>query len=190
MIPEETGSIRRVVALMTASVWMKVIGCVMVIAGASGIGINMARVYEKRLEGLMQLRQMIYLLKAQILYANAPLEEAFKTVGERTAGALSELFEQVAKRIESQEGEAFFTIWKEEVELADLVLAQSDRQALSALGEHLGFLDRDMQERNLLLYLEQLDLEIQNLREHKQERCRLYTSLGIMGGLFLAILLC
>ena len=46
-----------------------------------------------------------------------------------------------------------------------------------------------MQERNLLLYLEQLDVQIQLLREHRQERCRLYSSLGIMSGLFLTILL-
>ena len=68
-------------------------------------------------------------------------------------------------------------------------LSRSDLAALAALGEHLGFLDRDMQERTLLLYLEQLDLQIQALREHRQERCRLYSSLGIMGGLFLTILL-
>lgn len=46
-----------------------------------------------------------------------------------------------------------------------------------------------MQERNLLLYLEQLDVQIQLLREHRQERCRLYSSLGIMSGLFLTILM-
>lgn len=51
-------------------------------------------------------------------------------------------------------------------------------------------MDRDMQERNLLLYLEQLDLSIEQMRAHKQERCRLYTSLGVMSGMFLAILLC
>ena len=54
----------------------------------------------------------------------------------------------------------------------------------------MGFLDRDMQERNLLLYLEQLDVSINELRAHRQERCRLYTSLGVMAGMFLTILLC
>lgn len=39
----------------------------------------------------------------------------------------------------------------------------------------------------MLLYLEQVDTELEVLREHRQERCRLYTSLGVMGGLFLAV---
>lgn len=265
---------------MTAQVWMKAAGAVMVVTGASGFGFWLAGQYGQRLKELEQLRQMIFLLKAQILYANAPLSEAFETVGRRTEGALSGLFLRVAKRIDEQQGESFYQIWQEEIERLDkpgargsgdagrgrgntgqergdagrgrgnagqesgnagqesgnarrergdagrgsrdagqeigdsgqngdagqgdreargdewemkhggsLALAKSDRQVLKSLGEHLGFLDRDMQERNLLLYLEQLDMRIGQMREHKQERCRLYTSLGIMGGLFLTILL-
>lgn len=78
--------------------------------------------------------------------------------------------------------------WKKRRQI--LFFPKEDKQSLISLGEHLGFMDRDMQERNLLLYLEQLDLSIEQMRAHKQERCRLYTSLGVMSGMFLAILLC
>lgn len=179
---------------MTIQMWMKIAGALMVIAGASGFGFWLAGQYGQRLRELEQLRQMIFLLKGQILYANAPLSEAFETVGSRTEGALSDLFIRVAERIDGQQGESFSQIWQEEVSQpgkpgGGLDMSKADRQTLKSLGEHLGFLDRDMQERNLLLYLEQLDMRIQQMREHKQERCRLYTSLGIMGGLFLTILL-
>lgn len=176
---------------MTASVWMKLAGCILIVTGTSGYGIWLAARYGERLETLEQLRQMIFLLKGQIIYANAPLEEAFEAVGRRTEGAMSELFLKVAERIREQEGEPFVQIWKEEIGGLgqETALTEKDKRTLSGMGEHLGFMDREMQERNLLLYLEQLDLEIQGLREHKQERSRLYTSLGVMSGLFLAILL-
>lgn len=175
---------------MTISSWMKITGCILIVTGTSGYGFWMAARYGERLKMLEQLRQMIFLLKGQIIYANAPLEEAFEAVGNRTEGALSELFYRVAGRIREQQGEPFVQIWKEEIDgLGPEALTQKDRLALAGMGEHLGFMDRDMQERNLLLFLEQLDLEIQGLRAHKQERTRLYTSLGVMGGLFLAILL-
>lgn len=222
---------------MSVSIWLRLVGCLMVVAGTSGYGIWLSRQYGQRLSELEQLRQMIVLLKGQILYANAPLHEAFETVGRRTEGRLAELFVRVAERIGEQEGETFCSIWKQEVEALGtdtgrpetgrpdtgrpetgrpeagrletgrpdagrpdseaggvwrelgLALTKEDRQSLAALGEHLGFLDRDMQERNLLLYLEQLDLGIGQMREHRQDRCRLYTSLGVMSGLFLAILL-
>lgn len=168
---------------------MRAVGCLMVVAGTSGYGVWLARRYGQQLAELVALRQMIVLLKGQMLYANAPLHEAFETVGRRTEGGLAELFVRVAGRIGEQEGETFCRIWKQEVELLDAAMAKEDRQSLAALGEHLGFLDREMQERNLLLYLEQLELRIGEMREHKPERCRLYTSLGVMSGLFLAILL-
>lgn len=174
------------------SLGMKLVGSCLIISGASGYGFWLARRYGEHLEALEYLRQMIYLLKGQILYANAPLEEAFETVGRRTEGFLAELFLQVAGRINRQEGEPFAQMWKDTIGQIDkdALLTPKDRQSLKDLGEHLGFLDREMQERNLLLYLEQLDLEIQNMRGQKQERSRLYTGLGIMGGLFLAVLLC
>lgn len=177
---------------MQAGVLMKIMGSVFLIAGTSGYGFWKAGCYKNRIRLLEQLRQMVFLLKGQVLYANATLEEAFEAVGRRTEGQIARLFLHVAEAIRGQQGEAFFTIWKEAVEelLADSDFAEEDRQQLAAMGEHLGFLDRDMQERNLLLYLEQLDVRIEELQEHRQERCRLYTSLGIMAGMFLAILLC
>ncbi len=175
---------------MTIQIWMRIGGAVCTVAGASGFGLWMAGQYRQRLAKLEQLRQMIFLLKGQILYANATLQEAFEAVGNRTEGDLARLFLNVADRTASREGESFCDIWKGEVFLLkNSVLTKSDMQALAALGEHLGFLDRDMQERTILLYLEQLDLQIQQLRDQKQERCRMYSSLGVMGGLFLTVLL-
>lgn len=174
------------------SIGLKAAGCLFMIVGASGYGVWLAGNYGRRLAVLEQLRRMIFLLKGQILYANAPLEEAFETVGRRTEGVLAQLFLRVAGRIGNQQGEPFAAIWAQEVENTETasVLSEADKQSLISLGEHLGFMDREMQERNLLLYLEQLDLSIEHMRAHKQERCRLYTSLGVMSGMFLAILLC
>ena len=175
---------------MTVSFFLKAAGCGMVVAGTSGYGSWMAASYRQRLGMLVELMQMIFLLKGQIIYANAPLPEAFEAVGQRMEGVLPEFFLQVARRLDGQQGKTFCEIWKEEVAgiSPEAPLAQTDRQSLAALGEHLGYLDRDMQERNLLLYLEQLDLAISGLRDRQEEKCRLYTSLGVMGGLFLAVL--
>lgn len=190
-MPGGRGCILREGAFMAVSLFLKIAGAAMVVAGTSGYGVWMAGNYQSRLLLLEQLQKMIFLLKGQILYANAPLPEALETVGERTTGVLSEWMIQVSERLLSQQGEPLNQIWKEEVDRldADTALTKTDRQSLAALGEHLGFLDSEMQERNLLLYLEQLDLVIGELRSHRQERCRLYTSLGVMSGMFLAVLL-
>lgn len=139
---------------------------------------------------------MIYFLKGEILYGHTALNEALLRVGQRCLQAEGErgmqklplFFLSVAGRIDQQEGEAFCEIWREEMEsLKGAPINEEDRKALKNLGDHLGYLDLTMQERNLLLYLEQLDEQIGYLRSHVKERTKLYTSLGIMGGLFLTV---
>lgn len=141
---------------------------------------------------------MIYFLKGEILYGSTPLGPALKRVGERCEGAegsrglsgLPRFFCSVAERIKMQEGEIFSDIWKEELtQLKDTPLKEEDLAGLKNLGDHLGYLDLTMQERNLLLYLEQLDGQIEYLRMHLKEKTKLYTSLGVMGGLFLTVVM-
>ena len=59
---------------------------------------------------------------------------------------------------------------------------QEDLEQLAHLGSIWGYLDVDMQERTLKLYLEQLDLTIDYLRQNQRgEKCRLYTKPGNHG---------
>lgn len=107
---------------------------------------------------------------------------------------MGSLFEAAAEGICMQEGESLQEIWRREVmalksDTGRIPLEQGDLEQLAHLGEHLGYLDVDMQERTLKLYLEQLDLTIDYLRQNQREKCRLYTSLGIMGGMFLVIVM-
>ena len=169
-------------------------GAVLVLFSAGGLGIWSAMQWKGRLRMLETLRQMIYFLKGEITYSRAPLAEALERVGKREPGPLGGLFEAAAEGIYMQEGESLQEIWSREVGLLSspkvrLPLTDEDLEQLTGLGEHLGYLDVDMQERTLKLYLEQLDLSIDYLRTNQREKCRLYTSLGIMGGMFLVIMM-
>lgn len=180
---------------------MKWVGACLVTLGCTGLGQHMAKEWRLRLRCLEQLRQMIYFLKGEILYGHTALGEALRRVGERCQRAEGEnglnamplFFLSVARRIEQQEGESFSLIWQEELEKREKLpffwLKESDLSGLKTLGDHLGYLDLEMQERNLLLYLEQLDGQILFLKQNVKERTKLYTSLGIMGGLFLSLVM-
>lgn len=177
---------------------MKWMGACFVTLGCSGLGRHMARQWKLRLQWLEQMRRMIYYLKGEIVYGHTALGEALRRVGERCRRAEGEtglqemplFFLAVARRIEEQKGESFAVIWKEELEnIRNAPLKESDFSGLKTLGDHLGYLDLAMQERNLLLYLEQLDGQIAFLTQNVKERTRLYTSLGVMGGLFLSIVM-
>lgn len=174
---------------------LKWAGALMILAAGPGLGWWMADRWKKRLEQLEELRRLIYSLKGEITYSQAPLGEAFERSGRRCQGPLGQMFLQVSREIGQRQGDSLDQIWKRQAEQLvrehpDLPLNREDIDHLKGLGSQLGYLDIQMQERTLLLYLEQLDLAIGYLREHKKEKCRLYTSLGMMGGLFLVIVLC
>ena len=172
----------------------KWLGSLLVLFAAGGFGVWSAMQWRERLRLLEKLRQMIYFLKGEITYSHAPLAEGLERVGKRDPGPLGTLFTSAAEGICRQEGESLQEIWKRQVmnlntDSGPIPLEQEDLEQLAHLGEHLGYLDVDMQERTLKLYLEQLDLTIDYLRQNQREKCRLYTSLGIMGGMFLVIVM-
>ena len=73
--------------------------------------------------------------------------------------------------------------------LKQSALSAKDKEALMQMGAFLGYLDKDMQLRTVELYLEELDREIQTAGESIPGKQRLCRSLGILGGLFLVLLL-
>lgn len=177
---------------------MKYMGIAVMALSCAAAGWFAADSLKKRLEALMTLRQMMFYLKGEILYANATLPEALENVGKRfidgkNAGQAEPagVFLRAASRMEEQMGEPFVVVWKEEVGRIpkEFPMKKEDRQALSSLGEHLGYADRDMQERTLLFYLEQLDDAADFLKTELYGKAKLYRSLGAAAGLFLAVIM-
>ena len=167
-------------------------GAVCILCASWGMGVWLAAQWKGRLKALEELRRMVYFLKGEITYGHEALEEALRRVGRRAGSPLGRIFESAAEGIAGRQGESFAGIWdgvllREKKKVP--VLKEEDWEQLRGLGEHLGYLDVDMQERTLVLYLEQLDLSIEFLRAHGRERCRLYTTLGAAGGMFLVLIL-
>lgn len=69
---------------------MKWMGACLVTLGCTGLGQHMARDWRLRLKCLELLRQMMYLLKAEIIYGHTALGEALRRVGERCQKAEGE----------------------------------------------------------------------------------------------------
>lgn len=171
--------------------WMKLLGAVLVIAAGAGLGADAAGSFRRRLKLLEKLKLMVTHLKGEILYANAPLPEAFERTGRRSPGPAGTLFTEVAAELKRETGERFEVIWRRKAEefVKKSVLSKKEREQLLQFGEHLGYLDREMQEKTLLFYMEDLEEAIAALRQQEPEKCRLFMSLGVLSGLFLAVIL-
>lgn len=177
---------------------LKYIGILIMAGSVIGGGFLAAAKWKERLDILLLFRQMIYYLKGQILYSNATLPEALGEVGKRFADGREGIFKEpgefflrVCRRLDEENQSPFAVIWKEEARRfpEDFPMNKPDLQNLSALGENLGYADRNMQERTLLFYLEQTDEAICFLKKELESRTKLYRCLGMAAGLFLMVVM-
>lgn len=170
---------------------MKVAGLILVITSCTGIGAEAVRRLRERLKLLETLRRMASHMKGEILYANVPLAEALHRTGKRYKGTVGNLFIDLAKELEKETGDSFEKVWRERAGkfAIESALNKKEQEQLLRFGESLGYLDRDMQEKAILFYLEDLEQSIETLRKEEPEKSRLFFGMGILSGLFLAVIL-
>lgn len=171
--------------------WIKIPGVLLVIISCTGLGISAAARLTERRKLLEKLRKMVSHLKGEILYANAPLPEAFDRTGEKNPGEAGNLFQKVATELRKETGENFGEIWKRETKAfcKTSVLNKKEEEQLAGFGEHLGYLDREMQEKTILFYLEELEHSIKELKEQEPVKGKLFLSMGLISGLFLSVVM-
>ncbi len=170
---------------------LKLLGLICMIAGGAGVGYSMSAQVGRRYRQLKELQRLAALLMGEISYGNTPLPEGLR----RIAGRLEEPFCSFVLAISSQlkraPGVTLSEVFEECVQgyLGQSCLKETDLEALCRMGSCLGYLDKDMQMRTLRLYEAELVQEISDTYESMPGKKKLYQTLGIMGGLFLVILL-
>ena len=165
-------------------------GVCLILFACSALGFEKSRQYAGRIRQLRELQRMTLLLIVEITYRKAALPEALM----RTAGKIREPFagflKKTAQRADAFDSTRFSELFAQEAESAfqHTQLTGEDRKELMLLGQYLGYLDIDMQENTIALYLQELEQKIRLLQEEMPARQKLYQSMGILGGIFISIL--
>lgn len=169
----------------------KLIGCVLVITASSGIGYLKGLDLQKHLEALGELRQIFLMLKSEIKYTKTPLGEAFYHIGKRMKNQYTGWLEEVSERLSEKSATVFAEVWNQTIDchLKNTALSLENIKLLKAAGIHMGYMDEEMQLAAIQLFLEQLELEIQTISENLVTQRKLCNCLGVMGGIFLAVVL-
>ncbi len=169
----------------------KVIGSVLVLMATSGVGFLYGMEQQEYLEKLLYIRHIIYMIKGELEYTKAPLSEAFGKVAIRVKEPYRGWLMKLERQVESREEDGFFKIWDRSIDrdLGELHLKKEHVIQLKDLGSFLGQMDSVSEEQHLKLYLERLELEIEKVREELGAKKRIGNYLGVMGGIFLIIIL-
>ena len=169
----------------------KIIGVVLILSSSCAIGFRLSSDLGKRIEDLKSLKKIILMLRGEIKYNNSTLAEAFEVIGSRIKEPYRIFFQSTGTELNKLSGQTFFEIWKEMIyiHLEPTKLLEKDKKRLESIGENLGYLDKEMQLGTIDLYLEHLELEIEEAHKNLNNNGRLYKCLGIMGGILITLII-
>lgn len=169
----------------------KLLGCVLIFFASAGTGFLYAADFQRSLDQMIYLQQIIYMLKGEMEYTQAPLCEMFGRVAVRVKEPYRSWLGRLELETENRCEKLFSDIWDQcmREELSELRLKGEYENLVRELGTSLGQMDAKTGVGTFTLYLNRMTLEIQKARESLSSRKRLSSCLGIMGGLFLVIIL-
>lgn len=154
-------------------------------------GIIKAENVRNQLENMKYLQRIISLIQSEIRYSRAFLGEIFANIGQSVKEPYRSWLLEMSEKADGFSERRFEDIWKESCKryLGVLDLPEQELESLKSLGNQLGYADIQVQMRLLDLYQEHLENTIREVHNQAQTKVRLYHCLGVMSGLFVAVLL-
>lgn len=141
-----------------------------------------------------ELKDMVMLsgmVKGELKYALSPLSDVFANVSKRTTGAVANWLTALSVRTGENSMESFLSIWEECMQILEAESRLNDKQLnqIHELGGILGYLDVESQLNSLSLWEERIRYEYEYQREKSVNVKKTANSLGILGGIFLVIIM-
>lgn len=139
-----------------------------------------------RYKNLCRLKTALGIVKTNIEFFCYDIGRALRETEEKAE--VKGLFCVAAKNIAEHGVQAAWSMAVRECS-GELSLTEDDEEALILLGARLGMTDTEGQKKNIDAVCAMLDTNIISAKENMDRYCRLYSSGGVMVGLFLAIVL-
>lgn len=170
---------------------LRAAGIFLILLGGTGLGFCKSREMSGRQKGLREFIQAAAYLKGAVRCGNTPLPDAFEETAGKLTGIQKAFFQQVARELRCYDSRMPGEIFRgcAEKELKKAGFSEQERDLIASLGGRLGYLDKDMQLRQLDLFAEELLHMTELLERELPEKKKLCQSLGILGGILLGILL-
>lgn len=170
---------------------IKIIGVMIVVFSGICFGFRKAEKEKKRLEQGIALKRMLYLLQGEIRYGFTPLPEAISVIARKTSLEIQPFLLEASRRLSTYEEESFFHVWQESMEefLTPVILEKNFLGPIQNMGETIGYLDKEMQEKTIGFAIDQLEDEIFQMKDQVIKNCKMYRSLGLSCSLLIVIIL-
>ena len=170
---------------------MKILGVIMILCGCAGLGSWYRSRFEKQLKETRVLVQILELFAGEIRYGKASLPESCTSMTRHVKEPYRSGLAEAGRAYAENNGEAFGNVFKEQMERAmqGLPIMREDKEIFFETFGYRGFSDADMQLKSLERGICGLQDSIRMQESELREKQRMAMGLGLMGGMFLVILL-
>lgn len=169
----------------------RVVGALLILIGTGGAGYIYGKELKYYLGKLQYFRYVMSLIRGEIAYTYAPLPEVFAEVAARVKEPYRRWLIKTAREMEQREEYGFARVWNRCADqyLKELRLKSEHSVLVKEAGTFLGSLEKDTLDHAMQMYLNKVDLEIEKQREGLAAKTRIGRCLGVMGGIFLIVIL-
>ncbi len=171
--------------------WLKIVGCALVVLAGAGLGFSMAARCSERPRQISQLIAGLAAFASYVSYATLPLAEALTRAASGLGGPVGN-FLRLAAAILADRGLLSPREALEEALAAGgrrLAWERPERELILQLGSNLGTTGREEQQKYLAMVLDQLRRLEQEALRLRDQNAKMYRYLGVCGGLAVAIIL-
>jgi stage III sporulation protein AB len=170
---------------------IKLAGVILIIFAGANFGFRRAAREQTKLEQGIALKRMLYLLQGEIRYGFTPLPEAIRTIAQKTAEDIRPFLLQAAQQLETHSQTSFSNVWETAIleQLKPKMIETAFLEPVVTMGETIGYLDKEMQEKTIGFAIEQMEEEIFKRKDQVIRNCKMYRSLGLSFGALIVIVL-
>lgn len=163
----------------------------MLISGGA-LGLSYGQDMQRRHKELWALKRSISIAVGDLEYGGVSLHDIFCHIKRQSIEAHIDFWDYLIRASKGETRVLFQTIWQSAIEeqLAESCLQEKDKSELMTLGLILGNGDKKQQVRGLILYQNSLEKLLFDLENEKANKLKLCHSLGVIGSIFLVVLLC
>ena len=164
----------------------KIIGAILTVAGCALYGYKRAEIPNKRYKNLVYFNQGLAVLENQLKFSNNRIDRILFEVADVTG--FNKIFKTCAEDVSQK---PISKKWCNAVEkdVVSLFFTKSDEEIIMMLSQELGMTHREGQIKNINRIRCLIEENIKIAREEYFREAKMIKGLGLMAGLFLAIML-
>lgn len=170
---------------------IKIIGVCVIIISTSCMGFVLSNKLKNRHTELGNINYAIDLLETEISYLLTPLPKALIKISNNISGNISRLLHSVGDKSAIKDGRTFYEIWSECIkeQKQTMSLKNDDLQIIDDFGRTLGTMDIDGQLSQIKMVRCGIERKLVEAQNDIDKYSKLYKGMGILGGIFIALIL-